>query len=137
MARQIVSKEFNCYQVDFASLTAGDSGSTSVNIQAEADFLLEKLTYFADIAAGAQTDSARIVPLVTVLITDSGTKRQIMSSAVPVPALFGTGEIPFILPQPKKFAARSSILIQVSNFSAATTYNLRLSFIGTDIYYAG
>lgn len=135
--RQIISKEFNVYQASFATLAAGASASTSITVQSEADFLLQKLTYSADISAAAQTDSSRVIPLITVLITDSGTKRQLMNAAVPIPSMFGTGEIPFLLPQPKLFKARSSILIQVTNYAAATTYNLYLSFIGTDIYYAG
>lgn len=135
--RQVISKEFNVYQASFASLAAGASASSSITVQSEADFLLQKLTFFADIAAAAQTDSTRIIPLITILITDSGTKRQLMSAAVPVASIFGTGEIPFLLPQPKAFKARSSILIQASNYSVGSTYNLYLSFIGTDIYYAG
>lgn len=137
MARQIVSKEFNVYEVDFASLAASSTANGTINIQAEADFLLEKLTYFADISAATQTESDRVIPLINVLITDTGSKRQLMNTAVPVPNIFGRGEIPFLLPQPKVFSARSSILVQVTNFSSATTYNLKLSFIGTDIYYAG
>jgi hypothetical protein len=57
-----------------------------------------------------------------------------MSGAVPVVNLFGIGEIPFILPVPRIFKARSSITVAVANFSAATTYNLRLSFIGTKLF---
>lgn len=125
-----VISDFYVYETDFAAIAAGATVTNTINIQADADFVVQKLTYFADLAAAAQTDSGRVIPLVSVLITDTGSGRQLMSSAVPVPNIFGTGEIPYILTQPKIFAARSNIQIQVSNFSAATAYNLKLSLIG-------
>lgn len=132
-----VIPDFYIYETDFAALAAGSTVTNTINIQADADFVVQKLTFFADIAAAAQTDSGRVIPLCSVLITDTGSGRQLMSSAVPIPSMFGTGEIPYILSQPKIFSARSNIQIQVANFSAATAYNLKLSFIGVKQFNAG
>lgn len=132
--QQNVIKDFYVYQEDFASLANGASATGNINIQADSDFVVQKLTYFADIAAAVQTDATRVIPLVNVLITDTGSGRNMMESALPISNIFGTGEIPFILPTPKLFLARSTITIQLSNFSAATTYNLRLSFAGYKIF---
>jgi len=130
-------KEFFTYELDFASLASGTSDSGSFNIQADSDFVLQKLGYFADIAAAAQTDSTRVIPLVSLTITDTGSGRQLMSSATPIPSIFGTGQLPFILPTPRLFQARSNVAVTVQNFDAAATYNLKLSFIGYKRYRIG
>jgi len=127
-------KEFFVYQEDFSALASGASATGNINIQADSDFLLQKLTYAADIAAAAFTDSTRPIPECTIIITDTGSGRQLSESAVPIPAFFGTGELPFILPTPRLFLARSTISLVVTNFDAAVTYNLRLSFIGYKLY---
>ena len=129
-----VIKDFYIYEEDFSALANGATATGSINIQADSDFVLQKLTYFADIAAAVQTDSSRVVPLVTVQITDTGSGRNLMETATPISNIFGTGEIPFILPQPKLFLARSNINITVANFSAGTTYNLRLALIGHKVF---
>lgn len=130
-------KEFFTYQEDFTGSNAVASGASvtgNINIQADSDFVLQKLTYYADIAAAAQTDSTRIVPNATIVITDTGSGRQLMESAVPIAALFGTGQLPFILPTPRLFQARSTINLIVANFDAAVDYNIRISLIGYKLY---
>ena len=122
------------YEIDFAAVAAGATANGNITIQADSDFKWLKATYFADIAAAAETDATRVIPLCTVLITDQGSGRQLMNAAVPVPDIFGTGPIPFILPIPKIFSAKSTVAVQIVNFSAATAYNLRLSLIGAKIF---
>jgi len=127
-------KEFFTYQETFSALTSGNSATGNINIQADSDFVMQKLTYQADIAAATQTDSNRVIPNATIVITDTGSGRQLMESAVPITSLFGTGELPFILPTPRMFLARSTIALVVANFDAAVDYNIRLSFIGYKLY---
>lgn len=129
-----VIKDFYIYEEDFSALASGATATGSINIQADSDFVLQKLTYFADIAAAAQTANGRVIPLVTVQITDTGSGRNLMETAAPITNVFGIGQIPFILPQPKLFLARSTITITVANFDAAVDYNLRLSFIGHKVF---
>lgn len=125
-----IKLSFFVHQATFTALAAAADGSVEIKVEADSDFYWYKAAYFADIAAAAQTDSTRVIPLVTVLITDNGSDRQLMRSAVPVPSIFGTGEIPFILPAPHRFMASSTFSVAVTNFDAAATYNLRLQFIG-------
>jgi len=128
-------KEFFVYEADFASVASGASATTNINIQADSDFVLQKLTYHADIASAAVTDSSRIIPNATVILTDTGSGRQLMESAIPIPSLFGVGELPFILPTPRLFSARATLTVVVANFDAAVTYALKLSFMGYKLYY--
>lgn len=131
-----VYKDFFAYELDFPALAPGNSQTGSINVQADSDFIWSKGCYFADIAAAAQADATRIIPLCSVLITDSGAGRQLMNGSVPVPSMFGTGELPFILPMQRIFRSQSVITVQVTNFDAAVTYNLRLSFIGLKGFWA-
>lgn len=129
-----VIKDFYVYRTQYDSLTAGTSQSQNFTVEADSDFMLHKLAYFADTAAAAQTESTRIIPLATALITDTGSGRQLSSGAIPIPSFFGSGRLPFILPAPKLFLARSVVQVQVENFDAAAAYNLKLAFIGYKIF---
>ena len=137
--RQYVARDYYVYEEDFAaaSFTAGAALNGSIEIQADSDFVWQKASFFADIAAAAQTDSSRVLPLSTVQLIDTGSGRNLFENAVPVPSVYGTGELPFVLPIPRLFFARSTIQVQVTNFSAATAYGLRLSFIGYKAYPKG
>lgn len=131
---KVIYTDFYIYSAIFAALAAGTTATQNVTVQADSDFQLQKLTYQADIAAAAQLSGTRVVPLVSLLITDSGSGRQIMDRAIPLVTFFGNGELPFILPNPKVFKGRANITIQATNFSAATAYNLYLSFIGVKLF---
>lgn len=127
--------DFFVYEVDFTTgIAAGATSNGSFTVQANSDFKWLKACYFADIALGNQTNDTRVIPLATVLVMDQGSGRQLMSTAVPISSIFGTGEIPFILPNPKIFAAKSTVAVTVANFSGATAYNIRLSFIGVKLF---
>jgi hypothetical protein len=127
-------RDFFAYTLAFSALAAGAAAQGAIQIQADSDFELSKFTMFADIAGAAETEATRVLPLITIQITDTGTGRALFSSPLPIPAIMGDGRIPFILPVPKIFSANASVAIQVSNFSAATTYNLRLLLIGAKIF---
>lgn len=130
-------RDFYTYEVDFAALGAGASATATFTVQADSDFIWEKATYFADIAAAAMLPPTLIVPLVTVLITDTGSGRQLMSGAVPIPSMFGSGSLPFIVPRPRQFRSQSTVTVQLTSYVAAgTTYNIRLSFIGEKGFWA-
>lgn len=126
--------DFYSYVINFASLANGVSSSGSFSIDTDSDFILTMMTQQSDLALAAVTDSTRIVPLVTVQVTDGGSSRQLFSNPVPIPSVFGCGENPYILPAPRRFSAGSTINVAVANYSTATTYNLRLVFSGIKEY---
>lgn len=132
---RLLGKEFYSYALSFSALANATDATGVINIEADSWFIAQKLTFAADIAAAAQTDANRVIPLVTVLITDTGSGRQLSNQAIPIPATMGTGELPFILPTPKIFKPRSALSIKVANYSAATTYNLYLVLHGAKAWY--
>ncbi len=132
--KEVINKDFYIYQSDIASIAPGANATDTISIQADSDFVLQKLTVFADVAGAAQTDSSRVLPLVTVQLTDTGSGRQVFSDGVPIPAIFGTGALPFILPNPRLFRANTTIALSYANFDAALTYRIYLQFVGLKLY---
>lgn len=136
------SNSFNklnyAYTFEVASLAAGASSQTSINIESDAKFHWLRCAYFVDLAGAAQTDSSRVIPLVTIQLTDTGSGRQFFDKPIAIPSFFGTGQLPVILPVTQIFAPNSTIKAEFVNFSAATTYaNLRLSMIGFKQFNSG
>jgi len=130
-------EDFFVYQASVASIAAGASAIDTINIQADSDFVLQKLVYFADIAAAAQTASSQVLPLVTMQLNDTGTGNNLFSDPMPIPALFGTGQLPFILPNPRRFAANSTIQLSFVNYDVASTYQIYVGLVGRKIYQYG
>ena len=117
------------------ALAAGAANvPVNVNIQADADFLILTQTYDANTANGARNAGNFVIPNVSVILTDTGSGYQLMDQAVAVPALFGNGQFPFVLPNPKLLPAKATLQILATNYDAAAGYNLRLSFNGVKLY---
>lgn len=136
--------EFFAYVAQFtaANLIPVTGTETQVmQIQNDADFMWVAASYHADIAAAAQTDSTRVIPLATVLMTNGGTNRQLNALSnnlannlgLPIPAIFG-GREPLYLPKPLLLEANSTFALTVNNFDAAVAYNIRLSMIGYKVF---
>lgn len=119
------------YTARVSNVAAGTSVSALINIEANSDFVWLKTAYMADIAGAAQTDSSRVLPLVRVSITDSGSGVNLQNLPVAISTLAGHEGLPLNLSQPRVFSANSNISLTFSNYSDSTTYaNVDISFIG-------
>ena len=127
-------EDYFVYGIGPLALAPGASGQGSIQIQADSLFQWERAAYYVDIAGAAFTESTRPIPNITIQIVDSGSGRQLFQTAQALPSLFGTGELPFVLPTPRWFKPNSQIQIQLVNFGVGTTYNVRLSFIGSKVF---
>lgn len=127
-------EDFFVYDATFAALASLTSSQQNIQIQADSSFKWTAAAFYADIAAAAFTASAQPIPNVTIQILDTGSGRQLFQDPIPVPSVFGSGQLPFILPVPRIFKARSAIQLTAANFDAAVDYNLRLMLIGTKIF---
>ena len=130
-------RDFFVYGVNFDNVAPATPSQAAVQIQADSDFELQKLTYFADSLAADQEEGTRILPLMTLQLIDTGTGRQLFNTPIAIPAICGDGRIPFILPTTKIYSANSSITVAVANYSGGTAYSLRLALIGTKIFRYG
>jgi hypothetical protein len=135
--RMQFEEDFFVYNVLFDAIAPGDTQQANIAIQADSHFKWIKATMQADIDAAAYTSGARPLPLAALQLVDSGSGRQLFLSALPLELVFGTGELPFILPIPRIFRARSNIALTLTNFDAAVTYDIRLALIGTKMFAKG
>lgn len=118
------------YNFQFDALAPGDQQTDNVAIEADANFILVKISGFASIADAAQTYNTRVVPLVTLQIFDTGSGRNLLNGDTAWSNIVGWGEIPYILPIRRKWKANSNIRATAISFDAAATYDLKLSFSG-------
>ena len=124
-----VGQRFHSYRLLFAALAAAANQPASFQVETDYDFYWVKAEFFAYDGAGTATK----LPLATVLLQDGSTAQQLSNATLPVSALFGSGEIPFILPAPHLVKAGSTFNATVYNISAATVYTVYLVFSGLHV----
>ncbi len=135
MADTNIYRSFYTYTLSISAIANGATATDSVNIENDSQFVWIKSTYFCDIAGAIQTESNRVIPLVNVQITDSGSARQFFDQPQPINSIAGQGNIPFILPAPFIFNNNAKINATFTNFSAGTTYdNLTINLHGFRVY---
>lgn len=136
--REVIRKDWFVYDFDGPITVAqGDQATVTFQIEADSDFELIKIGQFADIAKAAQTSSTRVLPLVTMQIKDASSGRSLFFNPIPIPALFGNGDLPHILPVPRMFKSQTTVQIFLENYSAATDYNMFFAFEGIKYFYNG
>jgi|SRR3990170_3626755 hypothetical protein len=128
------------YSINYASLATATSIDGSFTTQNDSDFIITKTTYYSAPATTAgPTESNQIKPWLTVLLTDSGSGRNLMAEAVMVDSLFGSAKLPFIWSMPYKVNGNSTMTASLANIStgAGEAYVCRLQFHGVKIFYGG
>lgn len=135
-------RDLYVYEVQAVALAASASVTDAIQIEADSSFILQKLTYFATpevfpaqaASALGLVESQRLIPPVSVIITDTGSGRQLMQNPIPIPSLFGSGALPFILPNPRLFMRNSTIQVTFTNLDNVNAWTVRLAFIGYKVY---
>lgn len=123
-------RDFFTYEVSISALAAAGTFTGTFTVQTDSNFLWQAAAVCAD-----TTGTVANRPLITATITDASSGRQLSSGAAPVGNLFGTNELPFLLPTPRFFRGGTTVTIAGTNYSAATTYtNVKFSFIGTKFF---
>ncbi len=135
----VVASDFFIYQTFVTDLLAATSQNSSISIEADSHFEIQKLTQFTmDDLTAAQTANTRVIPTVNILITDTGSGRQLMDTTLPIPAMFGDGALPFILTNPKIVLSRSVLQFTFTNLNTTVNYSrISLNLIGRKIFETG
>lgn len=128
-------KDFFVYVLAFNSMAAGATKTVVLNIQSDADFIWMKSTRFANLHGGtAPFTNAQLSELQITNFQDSGSGRNLISTSTGnsmVDNIFGTGELPFIMPIPRIFKANANFNVTLLNVSAANQYdNITLALVG-------
>lgn len=127
---------FYIYQTpNIASLAAAASSTNTIQFDVDSIFTWMRIAFFCDLAGAAITSGARILPLVTMQVTDTGSGTNFFNNAIPIPSIGGDGALPFVMPTPQFVQPSASLQFAFTNYSAATTYaNLRIQLIGFKVY---
>lgn len=139
---QIVQTQTYSYEVDLPlNFPTNQEITEFLQFEADTDFVLQKLTYKQYPEPEGSESLAREldqIPNTTVMIEDTSSGRRYMNQPVFISAIFGSGELPFILREPITIAARSRWLLTFLNLGEFTEpYKLTLVFTGTKIYLEG
>ena len=132
-----ITPDFFAYQFPVVSnLAAAGNTTVSVQIQNDADFEMRSLAYFFNLANATFLSSTRNIPNCTLMLTESGSGRNLFSAAVPVVSVAWNGEGAMReLPWPKIFGKNSVITATVVNFDAAVnTGQLYLTLLGRKLF---
>lgn len=112
------------------------TASGQINLDADSDFYCVALSYQCSIADAALTESSNVIPLVRVLITDTGSGKALMNTPISLGALAGDGKRPYRLVRPRVFLSNATLQFNYTSYVAAgTTYSdLQLVLHGYKVY---
>ena len=118
------------YVLTFSALAAGTSQTQTLSITANADFIFLQMHHHANVGNAAQTVNNKTAPLVTILVTDSGTNEQFTNAAIDLESYSTNGNIINNLPYPRIVSGRSTLTVAMTSYEATNTLNIYLSFDG-------
>jgi hypothetical protein len=118
------------YATNAQGLASGNPVVNSlIQIDSGVDFYWVASTYQADLAGAAQTESGAVIPLVNVIINDTGSRKNLQNIAFPISSIAGPGERPYRLIRPRLFRASSTINFTWTSIVAAGTTYTNLFFV--------
>jgi hypothetical protein len=108
-----------------------------IKIDPDSDFELMRLTMFAAESNQPQTRASRRLPLVELQILDTGSGRGVFEQGVSVPAIFGDGSVPFILPTTHWFERGTQARVITTGGAEVDAILLWINLIGRKRYERG
>jgi len=114
-----------------AQLAAGATNSQVINIAANADFVRTEIAFHSySGTATSQTNATEDVPFIRMLITDSGSNEQFTNSAVDIGNYATRQNFLRPLPYPRIVSGRSTLTVQLTNYSTTVAYGIDLAVNG-------
>lgn len=133
--RPSLYKMFSIYTVDVAAISTGASGSGSFTVQTDSDFVIQQITGRAWVTT---TEATVTDPIATVQITDTGSQFNLFSAPTYWSMVFGTAQLPFILPVPRLVKANAKVNVTINVVLETTADNeFQIAFIGHRLYSLG
>ncbi len=119
-----------------------NGASTLVTIQFDQNSVFNWLRSTVEVNLSTDTYETMSRPMVTLQISDTGNGMSFMNTPVPLSAIAGTGQLPYVLPTPQLIQSNASYQFAFANYSgtgstATTYYNLRFTMHGFRIFNPG
>ncbi len=120
---------YSCFVGGTAGIATTASGSNSVTIQADSQFMVMALT-----AAVYVSNALVATPYSTVQINDTGSGANLFDQPQIIGSIFGTAQQPSILPRPRQLLPSATLTFTVSNLNSAANAFYYFSLLGRKIY---
>lgn len=135
--RQPIAEDMYTYVLRVSNVLRGTSKSFSLSIEADAYFVLHKISYFVQPTGTAPpTEATRQIGNIDIQITDTGSGRNLMSDSVDLSSIAGHEGLPFIPPARRVFKPSSSVQVIFNNYATGTDYDrIALYFHGIKYWY--
>jgi hypothetical protein len=126
-------ERFQSYELTYTALAAAGGGDQkSFQVEVDYDFWWTKAQAFVFDAAGLGVSRLQW-PNIEVLLQEGASNQQLVNQAASINSLFGSGEIPFILPRPHPVQGGSTMVATVTNRHTLTAFSVRLCFSGVQV----
>ena len=122
------------YSMQFATAIAQNGSTTgSINISANADFLLLALAFRVSIG-GVQTNATQAVPFLRIQVTDTGSGENFFAQAMDLTSVASNNERGMSLPYPRIIQGKTALSITLTNNApAAESYTGEVIFNGVQV----
>lgn len=122
--------QFFTYTMPFAGVASLASATAQLQIDASSDFLVVSQSF----AAIDDTTTLAVASAALIQVNDSGSGTTLWNVATPITNLFGTAQLPFLLPMPRLFTANATMTGTLTNQTTANATSFYLSFHGVKIW---
>jgi len=132
-----VPQDWFSYPLTFGTLAPAASLTQTIQIDASADFYLTQIEQVTMVSGTTTvpTSGTENLPLVTLLLNDGGSNRNLMQAGVLIPHITGDGRWPHYLRHPRLFARNSTITVTITSVDGTNTYSaIYLNFEGFKTY---
>lgn len=127
-------KAYYAYNIIVPTLATATNTTGTSQIQADADFLLQALSFYClDLTTNGQI----VAPNSTIQVTDTSNGTTLFDQAIPIVNAFGTAQLPFLMPVPRLFTANSLISIALNNVVSTNAQYYAFTFHGRKIFALG
>ena len=125
-------ERFQSYELTYTALAVNGSDQKNFQVEVDYDFWWTKAQAFVFDAAGLGVSRLQW-PNIEVLLQEGASNQQLVNQAASINSLFGSGEIPFILPKPHPVQGGSTMVATVTNRHTLTAFSVRLCFSGVQV----
>lgn len=124
------------FGINFLPLAASNTATDQFITQADSGFAIIKTTFVissdVNVFVANISDVPKFAPQV-VMLSDSGSGRDLANTPIAINSWFGTAERPFLWSKPKVLDPNSTFSARIQNL-VATAFNIRLAFHGFKIF---
>jgi hypothetical protein len=130
---RMYSEDYFGYSFNLSTIAAGATIRIPLTVDSEADFEWIMATMNMP-PRNATTGNNNLVPLINVTVEDGGSRLKLFSGAFPAASLFGNGQTPYILTQPRVFERLQQIILFITNTDTVAYNNMYFLFEGRKVF---